>query len=317
MLLLEDKRFYTYAYLDTRKPGQFKYNGYQFDFEPFYIGKGKADRYIQHLEKVYKNKNLRNHWLLSKIKKIIATGNDPKIMIVKENLTQRQAFDLEIELIGLIGRKIMRGEGKRGPLVNHTPGGEGTSYMSEETRSKLKFASANFRHSDKSKEKMSKAKKDKTYEEIYGTEVAQNKKLNHSKHMMSENNSFYGKHHSDKTKNHISKTKKENLKNMTLEERLRRTGHSKGKKYYYNSKMNEFRMLLDKDVTSDWQKAHRTFSEKHKESISKGKKEWFKKWNEKKKLDKNLKYCEHTKDYKERMSNSIKEWWKRRKLEEK
>jgi hypothetical protein len=37
-------RYYVYAFLDKSKPGKFKYENFEFDFEPFYIGKGTGDR---------------------------------------------------------------------------------------------------------------------------------------------------------------------------------------------------------------------------------------------------------------------------------
>jgi hypothetical protein len=36
--------FYVYIYLDPRKPGKFHYGEYCFDYEPFYVGKGKDNR---------------------------------------------------------------------------------------------------------------------------------------------------------------------------------------------------------------------------------------------------------------------------------
>ena len=36
--------FYVYIYLDPRKPGSFMYNNLEFNFEPFYVGKGTKNR---------------------------------------------------------------------------------------------------------------------------------------------------------------------------------------------------------------------------------------------------------------------------------
>ena len=33
---MNENIFYTYVYMDTRKPGKFVYGEFQFDFEPFY-----------------------------------------------------------------------------------------------------------------------------------------------------------------------------------------------------------------------------------------------------------------------------------------
>ena len=47
---------YIYAYLDPRKPGEFKFGNYIFEFEPFYVGKGKGDRCKRHLTEKRTNK---------------------------------------------------------------------------------------------------------------------------------------------------------------------------------------------------------------------------------------------------------------------
>jgi len=41
-------RFYVYALLDPRKPGRYVYETWEFDHEPFYVGKGSGNRIICH-----------------------------------------------------------------------------------------------------------------------------------------------------------------------------------------------------------------------------------------------------------------------------
>lgn len=113
--------FYTYIYLDPRKPGNYKYGKYKFEYEPFYVGKGFGNRLTKHLyEHKYSEK-------VNKINRIFEeTGQIPIILKVKEGLTERQALDLEIELIAIIGRN-KNWTIKQGPLVNQTNGGETSS----------------------------------------------------------------------------------------------------------------------------------------------------------------------------------------------
>jgi hypothetical protein len=102
--------YYVYIYLDSRKPGIYKYGEYEFDYEPFYIGKGKEKRII---DKYNRNKYFNN--LIGKI--------DPVIRKFKENLSENESLNLECDLIKIIGRKDLN----NGPLVNLTNGGEGAS----------------------------------------------------------------------------------------------------------------------------------------------------------------------------------------------
>ena len=110
--------YYTYLYLDPRKSGEFIYDEFTFNYEPFYVGKGKDDRLKKHLG-CYDNNNLKNN----KIKKIIKGGLSPIIIKVYENLSEKIAIEKEIYLIDKIGRsdKLI------GPLTNLTDGGEGVS----------------------------------------------------------------------------------------------------------------------------------------------------------------------------------------------
>jgi len=54
--------FYIYIYLDPRKSGRYCYDNICFTFEPFYIGKGKNDR--------WKNISGRTNYFKNKINKI-------------------------------------------------------------------------------------------------------------------------------------------------------------------------------------------------------------------------------------------------------
>lgn len=110
--------FYVYAYLDPRKPGNFIYDDYKFDFEPFYIGKGMKSRYLRHMKHL--SKDDRNPIKINKINKIVKDGLSPIIIKIKENLSNEESLKLEIELIKLIGRTC----DETGPLTNYSTGGE-------------------------------------------------------------------------------------------------------------------------------------------------------------------------------------------------
>lgn len=120
---MESNNRYVYAYLDPRKPGNFIYGFYTFEFEPIYIGKGTRDR-----DKVHLTKENKNPFRFAKIKNIIAeTGNNPIIIHIQKNLTDTEAFKIEKELISLIGRK----DNGTGCLTNLTEGGEGYGHWNK------------------------------------------------------------------------------------------------------------------------------------------------------------------------------------------
>jgi len=110
------KFFYVYVYLDPRKPGIYNYGLYEFNYEPFYVGKGKEYRY-KRIDKY------RSNYFRNKINKIKESGFETIKIKLRENIEEIKSFELEIELIELIGRKIL----KKGPLINIADGGGGSS----------------------------------------------------------------------------------------------------------------------------------------------------------------------------------------------
>lgn len=106
--------FYVYVYLDPRKPGG-KYDDLHFTAEPIYVGKGKNNRYKDHLRNARKGVD---SYLCNKLRKIISCGLEPIVIKLYEGLDENVALKLEVETIAKIGHKNI------GPLANITSGGE-------------------------------------------------------------------------------------------------------------------------------------------------------------------------------------------------
>lgn len=143
--------FYVYIYLNPRKSGTYKYPGIELNHEPFYVGKGKGNRWIpsQHF-----NGN-HSKYLERKIRKI---GINNIIVLFLNKLTNNTALRHEIELIASIGRKVI----KDGPLLNITIGGE-TNYFPEITRKKISKTLKNRTIPEEVKEKISKTLKGRVF----------------------------------------------------------------------------------------------------------------------------------------------------------
>ncbi len=124
--------YYTYAYLREDKT-------------PYYIGKGKGDR------------------INSKQRSIKPPKDKSRIIYLKQNLTEAEAFKHEIYMIAVLGRIDLG----TGILHNMTDGGEGLSgtIRSEETRRKISVATKGntyclgITRSEETRKRMSEAKK--------------------------------------------------------------------------------------------------------------------------------------------------------------
>jgi len=123
--MLSPNRFYTYAYLREDKT-------------PYYIGKGSGNR-------IYRKEG----------RPCNKPKDKTKIIFLKQNLTEEEAFRHEKYMIAVFGRKDLW----TGILHNRTDGGEGHSNPSLETIEKrVKHLRGKLR-SEETKQKISNAKK--------------------------------------------------------------------------------------------------------------------------------------------------------------
>jgi hypothetical protein len=198
-------KFYTYAYLRE-------------DRTPYYVGKGTGKRaYSKHQK--------------SKIKGgYFIPPEKNRILILKQNLTEEDAFKHEIYMIAVLGRK----DNGTGILRNLTDGGEGVSNPSEETRRKIREANIGKTpseetkrkiregnigktHSEESRRKMSEAMKGRTISEQHKRKMSESLKgrtfSEESRRKLSaakkgEKNNNYGKTFSEEHKRKMSEAKK-------------------------------------------------------------------------------------------------------------
>ena len=119
-MVISDEKYYVYALLDPRKKGSYKFGEYEFEYEPFYIGKGCGSRIKAHL---YPSSLSKKNFKSNKIKSIINSGNEVISIKLYDNLNEKESLLLEEMLIKEIGR-INTGEGC---LTNLTDGNDGIS----------------------------------------------------------------------------------------------------------------------------------------------------------------------------------------------
>ena len=178
--------YYTYAYLREDKT-------------PYYIGKGKGNRIF--------NKNKGD---------IRPPKDKSRIIFLKKNLTEAEAFRHEIYMITVFGRKDL----ETGILRNRTDGGEGASglVMSEETRKTLSELKVGEKNPNYGKE-MSEEQKQKISEKRKGTKLSEEHKDKIRQKMMG-NTWNVGKKLSDETKRKVGEAQKGNqyMKGMKFSE---------------------------------------------------------------------------------------------------
>jgi hypothetical protein len=186
--------YYTYAYLREDKT-------------PYYIGKGKEDR------------------IYSKQKNIKPPKDKSRIIFLKQNLTEEEAFKHEKYMIAVFGRKDLG----TGILHNRTDGGEGSSgcIPSEETKRKLSEANKGHTVSEKTRKKISEASKGKTHSEEH-------------KRKLSEANK--GHTVSEETKRKLSEAHKGNT--LSDETKRKLSEAHKGKKWW-NDGCGNCKMMLE------------------------------------------------------------------------
>jgi len=202
--------FYTYAYLRT-------------DRTPYYIGKGKDDR-------IYRKGG-----------RIFSPPKDKsRIIFLKQNLTEQEAFKHERYMIAVFGRKDLG----TGILYNKTDGGEGISGLvhSDKTKIKISEAKKGKTRSEETRRKISEAHKGKTFSGETRKKMSEFRKgkplSEETKRKMSEankgkfegeNNPNYGKLHSNETKRKISEANKG--KTHSEETRRKMSEVNKGKTF--------------------------------------------------------------------------------------
>ena len=174
-------KFYTYAFLREDKT-------------PYYIGKGKGNR------------------IYEKRKRIKPPKDKSRIIFLKKNLTEEEAFRHEIYMIAVLGRKDLG----TGILHNKTDGGEGASgwVPSEETKRNMSEAGRRRTNSEESLRKLSVARKGKTTSEETKRKIGEaNKGKTHSEESRRKlSEAHKGKTHSEESRRKMSEAQKGNTK---------------------------------------------------------------------------------------------------------
>jgi hypothetical protein len=153
---------------------------------PFYIGKGKGDRFQQHFQEAASwdgesrfriMPNGDKYWY--NVAKLSIIKKDPskiKVTIIEEGLSESKAFKLETLMVATYGPSF-----DGGVLTNMTWGGDGVS-MTEEVRKKISQYRLGKKHTEEFKTR-------------------------HREMFSGEKNPFYGRAHSEETKIAVSRAR--------------------------------------------------------------------------------------------------------------
>ena len=195
--------FYTYAYLRE-------------DGTPYYIGKGKNNRCYRKYRRT-----------------ILPPKDKTRIIFLKQNLTEDEAFKHEIYMIAVLGRKDLG----TGILRNKTDGGDGASGLIHSIKTKKRMSESrkgekNHNYgkifSVETREKMSEARKGKLPSEETRRKLSEANK--------GENHPNYGKSLSEETRKKISELHKG--KNVSIKS-IEKFRNNFKKTYYLVSPIGE------------------------------------------------------------------------------
>lgn len=164
---------------------------------PIYVGKGKNNRYKEHLKRCFKQKRGTSPFY-DKIRKMINSGNPPLIKIIREEMVESEALELEREKEIEFGTVL----NKTGTLLNISQCGN---------KNPILFGNKN--------PMFGKSIFD-VWKENYTEEEFQLKLQNYTESL---SKSLSGKNHTEETKEKQSKKRREYFENLTLEKKSERS----------------------------------------------------------------------------------------------
>jgi len=168
--------YYVYVYYDTRQTPP----------TPFYVGKGRKDRYKHHLFETYATTENKKKYAV--VQAIVATGKQPRIEFYATNLTEEQAYATEASLIVKLGRRDIDADGVLTNICTDQRPPNNKGRVGPKGKDHPNYG----RKMDLSVEERARRK-----QQI----VEQGRK------QVGENNPFYGKKHSAETLSHLSAIK--------------------------------------------------------------------------------------------------------------